>query len=261
MSLPHSPGGPGTSEGADPQRSQSGGPRRGGGQGRAEPGRLLHLVVVSVSWEGSQATFTHVPLHALRGLQSVEAAVSQVGVLGWPGVLSLAQVHSLPSKAPLSQGPPFCSLILVGAASFYDNGIWGQLSGWSPGCCTWPTGTGGCSLPIQAAFTGPREAPSAEDGRGRSLHSLSPSAQAWCGQHMRRTDWEGGCGFPGHSGWLALIGWGGTAFCSGDPRFDVEGGLSEKVLPTLFSRTHVRRAALSARVPYRVRAGQGLRGR
>ena len=80
---------------------------------------------------------------------------------------SLGRPHHL-------RGLLFVPMILVGAASFHGDGIWGQLAGWGPGCWAQPTRAGECSCPGPSFthWTQESRVPSwvtrpPEEGRGR----------------------------------------------------------------------------------------------
>lgn len=155
--------------GVSPRRSQAGGGP--GGLCRPLPlGSHQWVAGSHLAWElGGPAPFLSPSPCTPAGPRPVEEAVGGSRWLGcgaWPA-------HSLPRKAPSSQGPLFCSEIPVGAASFYGNGIWGQLAGWSPGCGVQPTGAAGLTVPGARPCSGalltepPAQAPGAADTENR----------------------------------------------------------------------------------------------
>lgn len=120
----------------------------------------------------------------------------------------------------------------MGAASFYGNGIWGQLAGWSPGCGVQPTGAAGLTVPGARPCSGalltepPAQAPGAADTENR-LGVGAGKALLGTGAHTRWAD-PGPC----------------------ERRL----WASEDVHPSPPGHTG------KAKVPHRVRAGRDLRG-
>lgn len=133
-------------EGAGPQRSQAGWAPGSPCWGRAVPCRAWQTLSFGwcpcQRWQGSGLSGRRgcklLPLSEPFPTPAVDPGLWRrlcpCRRLGGAWVLSLAQVHRLPRKALYLRGLLFCSLILVGAAGFYGNGMWGQLAGWSPGC-------------------------------------------------------------------------------------------------------------------------------
>lgn len=201
-SLPLSPWGAGPLEGAGPQRSQA-------GWGRAGPGGAGQT---PLGWLGLLSAGGRVPACPGEARRNCHLFLSPIPPTLWtlvcvagrglgPGVRRLAQLHSLPRKAPYLRGLLFCSPILVGAASFYGNGIWGQLAG-GLGARARSTGSGGPSRPGPRCTDRSRaaRAPSTgllEDRRGRVFAHGAPLPRP--GVHSRYI------GQMGRGTWLSRV--------------------------------------------------------
>lgn len=178
---------------------------------QSQPGRCCHLMrvrppadgrVLACPGEGGGGAATlpggvpHPPKMD-RGLR--RRLHPQVGVPAGEGAglgpgpqPSLGRPHGL-------RGLLFVPMILVGAASFYGDGIWGQLAGWGPGCWAQPTRAGGRSCPGPSFSHWAQESgvrrwgvgPTKPLDRGQGLCLLSP--QAWRGRAADVEDTILGC--------------------------------------------------------------------
>lgn len=73
-------------------------------------------------------------------------------------MLAWAQVSSPPQEGPLTQGLLFVPVILVGAAGFHGDSIWGQFPGWAPGAGPGQRRLVGALAQGCATLTGPSKA-------------------------------------------------------------------------------------------------------
>ena len=155
-------------EGTDPSGSRAGWAQAfGGPEGKAWPGGAgvpLHLVgVPPAGGQGPGPPGRGRSCH-LNGRPSPTSPSRP-----WPleAAASPGRSPGVPEGAGSGPGPqpswgrphhlrglPFVPVILVGAAGFYGDGIWGQLPGWSPGCWAWPTGADGPSCPVPGSIHG-----------------------------------------------------------------------------------------------------------
>lgn len=236
--------------------------------GRAWPGRLPSAGgrVRDCQGKGGEGAATFLrpfPTHP-GGLWPLAAAVS---LPRDPGMAEGAGPRPDPQPSPGRphhlRGLLFVPVILVGAAGFYGDGIWGQLAGWSPRWA-WSTGTWDCLAQGQAALPGlPIPARSLAPQGGREWGSLltSPLPQAWYGRVTERGD------KPGRGpAVLRVLGCRPPSTQLSPPRTlgsvwqTFRAPLRTFFPPHFVMWVRVENAVLSTRVPHVVRAGQDLRG-